>query len=140
MRRRVADASVGVKWAIEEVHVKDARKLLSGDYALLVPDLFFPEVGNILWKRARRGEMSVEEAVLAADAVGSVLLEAHPSRPLLPLALEIALQLDRTVYDSLYVALAVREEAPLVTADLRLYNALRGGPLSPHVVWVEDLP
>jgi len=138
MIRRIVDASVGIKWALEEVHSEDARRLLGGSYELIVPDLFFPEVGNILWKKARQGEMTPEEAALAAEAVGSVRLEVYPSPPLLPLALEIALQTDRTVYDSLYVALAVREGALLVTADERLYNALSHGPLASYLTWVGD--
>jgi predicted nucleic acid-binding protein len=43
---------------------------------------------------------------------------------LLEEAFSIALTFDRTVYDSLYVALAVRLKADLVTADERLANAL----------------
>lgn len=40
----------------------------------------------------------------------------------------------RTVYDCLYLALAVREGCQMVTADERLYNRLQGTPLAPHIV------
>jgi predicted nucleic acid-binding protein len=139
MKRRVVDASSGVKWAIEEVHCEQARVLLDGSYALLATDLFFPEVGNILWKKARRGEMAAGEVGAVFHAIGSVRMEVFPSPPLMPLALEIAVRTGRSVYDSLYVALAVREGAPLVTADERLFNALASGPLSSAVEWIEDL-
>ena len=58
----------------------------------------------------------------------------------LPLAgaLEIAMQMGRTVYNSLYLALAVAEGCPLVTADERLFNSLQGTPLAAHVLWVDD--
>jgi predicted nucleic acid-binding protein len=139
MTRHVVDASVGVKWVLDEVHAEQASKLLSGNYALLVPDLFFAEVGNIIWKKVRRGEMQSEEAWAVPPAIASVRLRSFPCQPLLSLALEIAVQADRTVYDSLYVALAVMENIQCVTADERLYNSLHSGSLAPHVVWIEDL-
>ena len=59
-----------------------------------------------------------------------------PSRLVLEGALEIALGTGRSVYDSVYVALAVALECPLVTADERLVNALAGGSLASYVLWV----
>ena len=53
-------------------------------------------------------------------------------------ALEIAVRTGRTVYDSLYVALAVQLDGRLVTADEKLYNALKDGPLGARILWVED--
>jgi len=58
--RYVVDASVGIKWFVPEIHSDAARRLLTEDSILLVPDLFFPEIGNILWKRVRRGEDTPE--------------------------------------------------------------------------------
>jgi predicted nucleic acid-binding protein len=59
---------------------------------------------------------------------------------MLPLALEIACGENRTVYDSLYLAAAMVHQLPLVTADGKLYRGLRRGPLSPHLLWIEDIP
>jgi len=55
-------------------------------------------------------------------------------------ALEIAVSFGRTVYDSLYLTLALSRQCQLVTADRRLYNSLRRGPLAPTLLWVEDIP
>ncbi len=139
MTRLTVDASVGVKWALEEVHSEAARRLLDGGYSLIIPDLFFPETGNILWKKARQGELAADEVPPALEAILSVNLAVHASQPLISLAVEIALESGRTVYDSLYVALASSEDAPLVTADEKLFNALSQGPLAPHVVWVGNI-
>ena len=65
-------------------------------------------------------------------------LTVHPSAPLFEAALEIAMRTGRTVYDSQYVALAVQIGCRLVTADEKLYNALKDGPLGTNILWVED--
>jgi hypothetical protein len=57
---------------------------------------------------------------------------------LLEAAFEIATRTGRTVYDSLYVALAVQSGCRLITADERLYNTLEGGPLGAYTHWIED--
>src|SRR6266568_4148327 len=100
----VTDASVAAKWFLPEIH---------SDLAL---DLLYAEVGNILWKRVRRAEMTEEEALTVFQGLGNLPLVWHPPWPLMVPALEIACRTDRTVYDSLYLALAVQEKAPVVTA------------------------
>ncbi|HXU47216.1 MAG TPA: type II toxin-antitoxin system VapC family toxin [Thermoanaerobaculia bacterium] len=51
----------------------------------------------------------------------------------------LATELDRTVYDSVYLALAVRRECSLVTADRRFYNAISASRLARSIVWVENV-
>ena len=102
--------------------------------AMHVPDLVFPEVGNILWKKIRRGDLTEEQRGIA-HLVEWRRWRCTP-RPLLEAALEITMRTGRTVYDSLYVALAVQMDCRLVTADERLYNALKDGPWA-RILWVE---
>lgn len=135
----VVDANVVIKWHVAEIHTDAALRLLRDDAPELhVPELVFPEVGNILWKKVRRGDLAEDEARGIGRLVAAAPLEVHPSAPLLEAALEIALSTGRTVYDSQYVALAIQMESRLVTADERLYNALKDGPLGAYIVWVED--
>ncbi len=139
MRPVVVDASVAVKWFLPEIHAEEALRLLSPGLVLLIPDLLYSEVGNILWKRVRSGEITPDEASALLQVLGDLPLVVHPSWPLVMSAMEIACNTGRTVYDSLYVALAVRENALLVTADERLYNALQGGPLETYLLWVGNI-
>jgi len=135
----VVDASVVIKWHATEVHSDAAHRLLRDDApALHVPDLVFPEVGNILWKKVRRGDLTEEQARGIGHLVALAPLAVHPGAPLLEAALEIAVRTGRTVYDSLYVALAVQLNCRAVTADEKLYNARKDGPLGNRILWVED--
>jgi predicted nucleic acid-binding protein len=89
-----------------------------------VPDLFWAECANILWKAVRQGRWTRSAAEEAIMALKGRSLPTTSSLDLLEEAFSIAATFDRTVYDSLYVALAVRLKADLVTADARLANAL----------------
>lgn len=127
----VLDASVAAKWFLPpegETLVAEARQLLR-DYGnaklrFVVPDLFWLEFGNILWKAVRRGRISLRSAEEALQALEERSIPTSPSQPLLKEAFAIATAFDRTVYDAVYVALAVASHAPLITADQRLANAL----------------
>jgi predicted nucleic acid-binding protein len=136
----VVDASVAIKWLLQEVYSDAARRLLSSGETLAAPDLLYAEVGNVLWKRCGRGELTLEEATATAAAFALVPLAIYPVQPLFLAAIELAVRTGRTVYDSVYVALAEQTGYPLVTADQRLYNSLQGGPLASRLMWVEDLP
>lgn len=140
MTEFVVDANVAIKWVVPEIHSEAALYLRNVDYTLLVPDFFFPEIGNILWKRVRRGETTLENAQEDLAALMGLGLEIHPSLPLMPQALEIAARIEQAVYDCVYLALAVTRGCQLVTADQRFFNALQGDSLVVHLCWVEDLP
>ncbi len=125
MSRYVVDASVAIKWFVPEVHAEAAARLLEGDNQLLAPDLLFPEFGNILWKKARLGEIRVSEAREILRALEAVS------------AFEIAYGLERSVYDSVYLSLAVINECRMITADKKFYNVLKNSSLAEHIEWVE---
>jgi predicted nucleic acid-binding protein len=127
----VVDASVAAKWflpSVNETLVDEAVQLLT-DYAedkvrFIVPDIFWAEFGNIVWKAVRQGRWLRNAAESAVSSLREQRLPTTPSKDLLTEALNIALTFDRTVYDSLYVALAWTRGSELITADERLANAL----------------
>jgi predicted nucleic acid-binding protein len=106
----------------ESLHLRD--QFMVGRLALAVPDLFWPELGNIFWKAARKDRISGKLAEEALQATSELGIPTIPSYPLLRKAFTIATRFQRSMYDSIYVALAVAAEQPLVTADERLANAL----------------
>lgn len=131
MSRFVVDASVAAKWflpAAGETLTDEALQLLrrytKGQIRLIVPDLFWAEFANILWKAVRQGRWTKGAARAAIAAMKDRNLPTAPSLTLLEKAFAIATTFGRTVYDSLYVALALSSKAQLVTADQKLAHAL----------------
>lgn len=131
MTTLVLDASVGAKWFLPssgEPLTREAAFLLQ-DYAhgrlrFLVPDLYWAELGNIFWKAVRQQRWSQVDCTKAMQAAQKPVFPTFASKALLDDAFAIACAFDRTVYDGLYVALALATKTQLVTADERLANAL----------------
>ncbi|WP_245595933.1 type II toxin-antitoxin system VapC family toxin [Gloeobacter kilaueensis] len=136
----MVDASVAAGWFFPEVYSESARQLLNEPYRLIAPDLFLHELGNIAWKKVRHREMASTQAVqLMRDLrdLSMLQIRAATSVAVAEQALEISMRYDRSFYDSLYLALALEEQLPLITADRKLYNALQGTDLSFTILWVE---
>jgi predicted nucleic acid-binding protein len=93
---------------------------------LLAPELLVAECANILWKKARRNELSREEALLAARLLQTAAIELVPTRSLLAAATRIAIELDHPAYDCLYLALAIANDCRFVAADERFLRKLGG--------------
>jgi predicted nucleic acid-binding protein len=121
----VIDASIAIKWVIEEEGTPQALTLRR-TARLLAPELLVAECANILWKKARRNELSREEALLAARLLQTAAIELVPTRSLLAAATRIAIELDHPAYDCLYLALAIENDCRFVTADERFLRKLGG--------------
>lgn len=131
MIRYVLDASVAAKWYLPEdteSHVPEAVQLLrsytTGQTEILVPDLFFAEVGNIMWKAERQGRCLPELGDGVVTALIQAGFRAFATSALVPAALQLARRHGRTIYDSVYLVLAIQESATMITADEKLANAL----------------
>jgi len=136
----VLDASVVIKWFVPEIHSDRAKRLLETANQYVAPDLLFAEVGNTIWKKVRRGELKAEDARRLAEEIPGIALETIPTRGLLADAEALAIATGLTVYDALYVTLAIRMDISLITADERLGRALVGYPdVAAHVRSVQTL-
>jgi predicted nucleic acid-binding protein len=127
----VVDANVAAKWCLpgkDEPLVSQARSLLEAysraEIALIVPDLFWPELGNVLWKAVRRGRLSNSDAYSGLEFLQGLNIPTYSCSDFLPETLPLALFYGRTFYDSLYATLAEHSSVELITADERLANAL----------------
>jgi predicted nucleic acid-binding protein len=117
----VIDASVAVKWILDEPGSEAAVALR--DQELIAPALWLAEAANALWRRARIGEISDDQATalfseLRNAPVASVAIEPH-----LEAALKLATEICHPVHDCVYLALALHHRTHVVTADRRFVFA-----------------
>lgn len=139
MRVFVVDASLVVKWFVPEVNWVAARKWLDASHDYLAPDLMFPEIGNALWKKVRKGELSPEQAQSLVNDLPGVGVEAVSMRALVSDAHAMAIRTGVTVYDAMYLTLAVRLETQVITGDDRFARKLaEHSLLAAHVRSLED--
>jgi predicted nucleic acid-binding protein len=138
--RIVVDASLGLKWVLNEEHSDRATAIGSGR-ELLTSTLFWAEAGNAIATRDRRGEL---DRVRGNDALRDLQGAPLRSRPLdagaVIAALNIAHDLAHPIYDCCYLALALEENAVVVTADRRFQSADAAHPaLADRVVLLRDI-
>lgn len=138
IKRYVVDASVAAKWYFREDHSERADAFLEQRNEILAPGLLMIEIATLVWKRARRGEISEATAGRIIAELRKVPLEITPTTDLVTAALPLALTKGLTLHDAFYTALAVHSGCPLLTADRKLYDVLRGGPLAEHALWLGD--
>jgi predicted nucleic acid-binding protein len=119
----VVDASVAVKWLIDEEHSALAGAL--SDRQMSAPSLLLIECANALLRRARAGDIPAPAVPAKVRALRLVPVRLVPSERYLEGAIALATELDHSIYDCLYLALALNERAPLVTADGRFVEAIR---------------
>ena len=134
----VVDASVAVKWFAEEEDSERAALLLSGGDRLHCPRLLASEVASALWRKVLRGELEIGFARARLASLVQMPVSWHPDESLAPDAIRLAFAFDRTVSDCLYLALAYRLDARLVTADLRFAKEVAGVDAGAAVVTLRD--
>ena len=139
MRQVVVDASVAVKWVVEEAHSAEATLLLQCE-ARHAPDHWLAGAVNVLWAKVFRGDLVTADAEARMEVLLRAPVVVTPIASLLPRAFAISVAHTVTIYDSLYVALAEQRDLKLVTADERLIRRLSDdAALAQLMVWVGDV-
>lgn len=143
--RLVVDASILAKaYLKDEVHSEIAQAIL-GDYAggaveLFAPQVLLYEIPSAIQGAVRRRRLSGDEArraiadffELGIPTVGdSGTLEAMVTS-----AYAASEEYGCRLYDALYLIVAEGLRIPFVTADRRLFDAVKGR--MQNVIWIED--
>lgn len=128
MDKIVVDSSIVIKWFIVQNYSLEANKILdaykSEKLTLIAPDLIYAEFGNIIWKIQRFHGLEAQDAQMILGLFQEIQLNIFPASELLKDAYQFAVNYQRTIYDSLYLVLSLRENCKFITADEKLYNAI----------------
>ncbi len=128
----VLDTSVVVKWFVRppeedlEAALEVRRRVVGAELDLIIPDLLFYELANVLRYQPQLG---VEEVASALDSLETMDLDVRPfSHPLGKGAVQLAKATGITAYDAYFIVFAEAFECTILTADRRCYARVRGRP------------
>ena len=133
----VVDASIAIKWIVEEPGTAAALRLRR--HRLLAPDLLIAECTNVLWKKVRRRELSEDIARVSAGILARSDIEFEPMADLAEQAMGFSILLEHAAYDCFYLALADACGCDFVTADAALRQKVQAARLPVKLVLLEDL-
>ena len=139
----VLDASFALKWVLNESDSSKALTLLtewaSEGVVMLAPALLAYEAANALYQHVRSGDFSADAArqSLTDVILKGLTFDFSSDLALSTRAMELADQYKLpAAYDAHYLALAEREGCEFWTADLKMWNAIRGK--TDWVRWIGD--
>lgn len=124
----VVDCSVAAKWILPEPRRDAALRLFkqyeTGEILLIAPELLLAEFASLLAKRCRRKEISANQAEHAFGLMQNCAPRLFDVRPRIHSALSLALQCQLSVWDCIYIDLAIERDCPVITADRRLFRGV----------------
>jgi predicted nucleic acid-binding protein len=134
----IVDASVLLNAFLPDETQPNAQALVrahvAGRLQLKAPGLLPYELSNAVWQAERRGRLKRDQAERIIHSFASLDIEIIPQTwgEMLPLAR----QYDRSAYDAAYLTMAQHLGEPLITGDLRLYNAVHDS--LDWILWIGD--
>jgi predicted nucleic acid-binding protein len=136
----VIDASVAVKWYLEEPLSDEASALLAAPHELHAPELLLLEADSVLRRRMRQRRIDIFHADQSRASLRLLPIRWHPiDRTLIDLSWDVTGRTAVSAFDGLYLALAELLNARVVTADLKLLESVKGGPLARNVAHLKDV-
>ncbi|MBT3192254.1 MAG: type II toxin-antitoxin system VapC family toxin [Verrucomicrobia bacterium] len=134
----VVDTSAVLRLFIPDGPIPDGleaffRGVESGTHVAIAPELLIVEATNVVVKKQRRGELSVDEATELVSLLEQLPIRYFSHHTLYSRTHELAMETGLSAYDALFLALALDRGTTLFTADDRLQReAAARGILSPR--------
>lgn len=140
MSTYVVDASVAVKWSFPEDYTDEALRLRASSRQLWAPDFFWLELASVVCQRIQRKMVLPEKGLDILSQFRRAPIHIFRSSELIDSATHIAIETSTSLYDCLYLALAVSHDAQMVTADRKFYRSLTQTPYARYVLWIGNIP
>ena len=118
----VLDASAAI---FQAVYPMDPQSVSQNDIIekadkIVSPDLFISEISNALWKYCRYKKIELNDAIQYGQYIISLVDQFIDTGNLWQQALDIAYNSSHSAYDCFYLALALNNDATLLTRDKKL--------------------
>jgi predicted nucleic acid-binding protein len=130
--RYVIDTNIAIKLLIPDPLSTKAETLFlhlqQPQSQFFIPDLFYIELTNVLWKYVRTNQYPADQVQTALQRIQSLPLNVTPTKDLMIEAANLSLKHNISAYDAAYVALSQRINVPLLTLDNKLVTALITAP------------
>ena len=140
----VIDTSVAVKWYIPESLSVEAKRYMGKGLDRHAPDYLLAEAASVILKRVRSRDaklkLNFDEARMVLAASKTAPIQFHESRMMIDPSFALAEQVGASLYDGLFLALALRLGGQLVTADAKLFKKIQASKYATSVRWVADVP
>jgi len=133
MNTPVIDACVAIKWFVPEKDYQSAAKVLNEFPEFLAPDLFLIEIDAILTKKIRKKELDLSEAEIIYHEVRNLPFKLIEYDQVSKLSFDLSASLPITLYDAIYLSVALVFNEEVITADERFYRGMNGTPFQDSV-------
>jgi predicted nucleic acid-binding protein len=124
-RHLVLDASAAIEAVLRRPRAEAIIDRLEQAARVTVPDLYFAEVANALWKYVAAGDITIDDGQELLATASALADDSLASNDLATEALATAAAFDHPVYDALYAVAARRSGAAVCTVDRRLGSLLK---------------
>lgn len=124
----VLDSSVIAAIFFPEDEVSELAEKIAAKNNLITLDLAVAEVGNVAWKRAMFFNEDKDTTLAALQDCRDFIADSCAllrSFDLVEEAYEISVEDKIAFYDSLFLAAAEKEQAPLLTLDKKLHEKVK---------------
>lgn len=122
---KVIDASLALKWAVNEEYSEEALSLLDELEVFICPEVFYLEIDSVLSKRVRIRELQAFEAQEIKNNFRGLPCKLIPHSQIEEIAFQISTLFNVSYIDALYLSSAIKFNAVVHTADAKFYNALQ---------------
>ena len=139
MNQFVVDSSIAVKWFFTEEYTDASLKILDPEIEMHVPSIFFLEIDSIICKKIRRKEISNQESQKVRNGIREMPFYVHSFEDVLEPAYQIAIQTGASIYDCIFLAIALIGNYVMVTANRRFLECIQKSQYLRHIVWIDDL-
>ncbi len=118
----VIDPSAAIEISLYRTYAEDFIRFLEDTLWVGAPDLFISESTNVFWKYHQFENLPIELCEKSLERTIQLVDEFYPTNDLYQEALSVSLQTEHPAYDSMYLVLARRNNATLLTRDKKLYQ------------------